>query len=129
MTAMLAVGSSPNNLIDIVPDPASLSWGLQDISASDAGRVHDAGNTMYKMRTSQKRKLTITWNLVTAAQASVILQAFNAEYFYVRYFDAMDNQFEIREFYAGDRSAPFKWFQLPKKGTRFTTLSFGIIER
>lgn len=127
--AILEVGDSPTALEPISLDPAQLQWGLQDISSSDAGRVHDAGNTMYKMRTSQKRKLEITWVMPTPEQASEILKAFNAEYFYVRYFDPMDNQRETRLFYAGDRSAPFKWYGLPGKGTRFSTLSFNIIER
>lgn len=127
--AVLAVGTSPSALVDVHPDPSSVQWGLQDISSSDAGRVHDPENTMYKMRTSQKRKLNITWTMPTDAQAAVILQAFNPEYFYVRYWDVMDGQFEIRLFYAGDRSAPFKWFRLPGKGTRMSTLSFNIIER
>lgn len=127
--AMLSVGPDPANLTDISLDPSSLQWGLQDISHSDAGRVQDAGNTMYKMRTSQKRKLMITWTMPTPAQASEILTAFNREYFYVKYFDPMENGWNIREFYAGDRTAPFKWFNLDRKGTRFTTLSFDIIER
>lgn len=126
---MLYVGTSSSNLSAISLDPAQITWGLQDISASDAGRVQDAGNTMYKMRTSQKRKLQLTWNLPTAAQAAEILQAFNHEYFYVRYFDPMEGAWNVRQFYAGDRSAPFKWFSLPHKGTRYTTLSFDIIER
>ena len=127
--AMLSVGPDPANLTDISLDPSSLQWGLQDISHSDAGRVQDAGNTMYKMRTSQKRKLMITWTMPTPVQASEILTAFNREYFYVKYFDPMENGWNIREFYAGDRTAPFKWFNLDRKGTRFTTLSFDIIER
>ena len=127
MPAVLSVGASPTSLKAISPDPSSLSWGLQDISASDAGRVHDPGNTMYKMRTSQKRKLDITWTMPTADQASAILQAFNPEYFYVQYWDAMDGQWEVREFYAGDRSAPLKWMNM--RGTYFATLSFNIIER
>lgn len=127
--AVLAVGTSASSLWEVTPDPSELTFGLQDISSPDAGRVLDPGNTMYKMRTSQKRKLNITWTLPTQAQATAILQAFNAEYFYVRYFDPLDGQIETREFYAGDRSAPFKWYQLPGKGTRFTTVSFNIIER
>ena len=126
---MLYVGTSASNLSPISLDPSQFTWGLQDISASDAGRVQDAGNTMYKMRTSQKRKIQLTWTLPTAAQASEILSAFNPEYFYVKYFDAMENSWNIRQFYVGDRSAPFKYFNLPKKGTRFSTISFDIIER
>lgn len=126
---MLMVGATPQSLVEITPDPSSLSWGLQDISSSDAGRVQDSGNTMYKMRVSQKRKLDVVWTLVTDAQASSILRAFNPEYFYVRYFDVMDEAWQVRQFYAGDRTAPFKWFQLPLKGTRLATVSFNIIER
>jgi len=125
---MLAVGPSPSSVVEIHPDPSALQWGLQDISAADSGRVHDAGNTMYKMRTSQKRKLMLTWTMPTAEQTAAILQVFNPEYFWVRYFDAMDGKVETRQFYAGDRSAPFKWFNV-NGGTRFSTLSFDIIER
>lgn len=126
--SVLAVGTSASDLKEISLDPSSLEWGLQDISASDAGRVQDSGNTMYKMRLSQKRKLNITWTMPTRAQASEILKAFNPEYFYVRYFDPMENAYNVRQFYAGDRSAPFRWVDI-MGGTRFTTLSFDIIER
>lgn len=126
--SILAVGTTPNNLRDISLDPATLTYGLQDISSSDAGRVHDSDNRMYKMRTSQKRKLVLTWNFPTAAQVSEIMTAFNPEYIYVRYPDAMNNRNEVRQFYVGDRSAPLKWVNLPGKGTRYASLSFDIIE-
>lgn len=125
--AMLQVGTSASNLADITPDPAELTWGLQDISTADAGRTQSG--KMYKMYVTQKRKLQLSWVLPTAAQASAILQAFNHEYFYVRYFDVLNNRHETREFYVGDRTAPFKWFKLPKKGTRMASLKFDIIER
>ncbi|MBP3884377.1 MAG: hypothetical protein J6D54_05505 [Olsenella sp.] len=127
--AMLAVGVDPDNLREISMDPSVMDWGLQDISASDAGRVHDAGNSMYKMRTSQKRKLNLTWAEPTAAQTAEILQAFNPEYIWVRYPDAMSGALETREFYVGDRSAPVRWYQLPGRENRYKTLSFNIIER
>lgn len=127
--SILLVGSSSSSLRAISPDPSSLTYGLQDISSSDAGRVQDDGNTMYKMRTSQKRKLDLTWTLITAQEASTILQAFNPEYVYVRYFDFLSGDYETRCFYVGDRSAPVQWFGLPGKGTRLTTVSFNIIER
>lgn len=127
--AMLAVGPTSSSLVEIRPDPSSLTFGLQDISSADAGRVHDPGNTMYKMRTSQKRKLGLTWTLPTAEQATAILRAFNPEYFWVRYFDVLDGQVEVRCFYAGDRSAPFQWYEVPLKGTRLAQVQFDIIER
>lgn len=126
--AMIYIGESPNNLLPITPDPSAMQWGLQDISASDAGRVQNGGNTMYKMRTSQKRKLVLTWTMPTKAQAAAILQAVNPEYFYVRYEDAMTGTWRTMEAYVGDRTAPYKWFNV-NGGTRFATLSFDIIER
>ena len=125
--ALLHVGTSTSNMEAIHPDPAQLTWGLQDISTADAGRTQSG--KMYKMYVCQKRKLQLSWTLPTAAQASAILRAFNHEYFYVRYFDVLDGKQETREFYVGDRTAPFKWYNLPGKGTRMATLSFDIIER
>lgn len=125
---IIAVGSSVSNVKPISLDPSAMQWSLQDVSHGDAGRVQDGENTMYKMRTSQKRKLALTWTMPTVEQAAEILRAFNPEYFYVRYFDPMDAQYEVRQFYAGDRSAPFKWVDI-QGGTRLTTISFDIIER
>lgn len=110
-------------------DPSALTWGLQDISAADAGRTQDSGNSMVKNRVSQKRKLSITWNLPHQAAAAEILSAFNPEYFSVQYFDPMDGQVETRTFYAGDRSAVFRSYEVPVVGgTTFQTVSFDIIE-
>ena len=124
---MISVGTSSSSLTTITPDPASLTWGLQDISASDAGRTQSG--YMFKMQVTQKRKLQLSWTLLTAAQASTILNAFNYEYFYCKYWDVLANAYQIREFYVGDRTAPFQWFQLDKKGTKLATVSFDIIER
>lgn len=126
--AMLYVGTSPDNLKAIEPDPSAMSFGLQDISSADAGRVHDPGNTMYKMRTSQKRKLAFTWSMLTKEQVATILQAFNPEYIYLRYEDAMTGTWRTMEAYVGDRTAPFKWFNV-NGTTRYSTLSFDVIER
>lgn len=126
--AVLYIGDSANSTKAISPDPYKLEWGLMDVSSDDAGRVMDAEATMYKERICQKRKLNIAWREVTSDQASAILKAVNPEYFYCRYWDVMDNQWETRYFYVGDRSAPFRWFQI-LGGTRISELSFDLIER
>lgn len=125
---MLYIGTSPDNLKAISPDPSAMQWGLQDISAADAGRVHAAGNPMYKMRTSQKRKLGLSWSMLSKEEVATILQAVNPEYIYVKYEDAMTGTWRTMEAYVGDRTAPFKWFEV-NGGTRYSTLSFDIIER
>lgn len=126
--AVLYIGETSGSTAAISPDPYKLEWGLMDVSSDDAGRVMDANATMYKERICQKRKLNVAWREVTNAQASAILQAVNPEYFYVRYWDVMDNRWETREFYVGDRSAPFRWFEI-LGGTRYSEVSFDLIER
>ncbi len=130
--AMLWVGTTSSSLTAITPDPSSLEWGLQDVSASDAGRTHNANATMYKELITSKRKLKLKWLNPTMAQASAIMQAFHAaEYVYVKYWDVLGNALQTRLFYTGDMSAPFRWYGLPGRSDdkRLTELSFDIIER
>lgn len=124
---MLWVGPSASSMSPISRDPSELSWGLQDVSSSSAGRTLDSNATMHKDRIAQKRKIKLSWKMPTAEQTSEILTAFNPEYVYVRYHDAMDNRWEVRQFYVGDRTAPVKWFQC-LDGTRYETVSFDVIE-
>ena len=131
MASSLSVGTEPTNLVDVPVQPTAINYGLQDISAADAGRVQDADNTMYKDRVSQKRKLQLTWTNPTLAQASAIMQMFNPEYIFVRYVDILSGGYQTREFYVGDRSAPFKHIEaVDASGNRtiVSTLSFDIIE-
>lgn len=107
--------------------PSSFTWGLMDNSASDAGRVQDENDTMYKNRTSQKRKLQFAWNGLTPAETARILQAVNDEYFSVTYPDAMSGGNETRTFYVGDRTAPMKIWTVNNK--RYEQISFNLIER
>ena len=120
------MGITLNNVA--VPDPTALTWGLQDVSASDAGR--DEATTMHKMRLGQKRTYTIEWAGIDRANASIILQAINSsENFPCYLFDVMNNQYETRTYYVGDRSAPFKqWFSNDIVGMIYTKLSFTLIE-
>lgn len=123
---MIAVGTSADDLREIKA-PSSFQWGLEDNSASDAGRVQDENDTMYKNRTSQKRKISLSWNGTTPEETAEILQAFNPEYIFVKYPDAMSGKEEVREFYVGGRSAPVKIWTINNK--RYSNVSFNIIER
>ena len=123
---MIAVGTSADDLREIKA-PSSFQWGLEDNSASDAGRVQDENDTMYKNRTSQKRKISLSWTGTTKEETAEILQAFNPEYIFVKYPDAMSGEDEIREFYVGSRSAPLKLWNVNNK--YYSSLSFNIIER
>lgn len=111
-----------------VIDPSELTWGLSDVSSSDAGR--DESATMHKMRIAQKRQYEISWSMIDPDNASKILQAVNAsETFSATLWDAMDNQYETRTYYVGDRSAPMQqWMPDRVDGRLYSKLSFTIIE-
>lgn len=124
---ILYIGTTVDNVSAISPDPSKMEYGLMDVSSDEAGRTMDAKATMYKERICQKRKLNLAWSGTGPDETSRILKAVNPEYFYVRYFDALDGRWETREFYVGDRSAPVK--SVWDGETRYETVSFDIIER
>jgi len=125
---ILYVGTSSSSQTAVSPDPSALQYGYMDISSPDAGRTLAIGNPMLKMRTSRKRKLNVTWTLITFAQASAILKAFSPEYIWVRYFDIEDNRWSVRRFYTGDKTAPVQWMNVPGRENRVSSLSFDLIE-
>ena len=87
-----------------VKSPSSFQWELQDVSAADAGRTEDV--VMHKKRIGQVVAISLSWQNVTTAEASVILNAFNPEYITVSYIDPKEGEFVEKEFYVGNRSAP-----------------------
>ena len=109
-----------------MPCPSSFTWGLQDISASESGRTDDT--IMHKNRVGQKRKLEIGWNAPEWEKACKIVQAVNPEYISVEYPDLLSgNKHEVRTFYVGDRSAPFKCWWVGNQ--RMEGLQFDLIEQ
>lgn len=108
-----------------VKTPSSLTWGLQDVSASDAGRTQDT--IMHKNLIGKKRKISMAWNNPTPEEAHAILTAFDPEYFRVKYYDPLDGAEVTRTFYAGDKTAPVKTWSVGNK--RYEQISFDIIER
>ena len=103
---LLQVRTTLNGTKTTLPDPSEFEWGLQDISAADSGRTQDT--MMHKNRVGQKRTITVTWNGPTRSMCSTILTAVNPEYIYVTYPDLMSGSQEERQFYVGDRTAPYK---------------------
>lgn len=108
-----------------IKDPSSFSYGLQDVSSSEAGRTQDS--LMHKLRVAQKVKIALSWSMLTPAETSAIMQAFNPEYVTVTYPDALRGTDRTAVFYTGDKTAPMKsWFV---NNQYYETLSFDIIER
>lgn len=106
-----------------LPCPSKYEWKLSDVSDADAGRTEDA--LMHKNRIAQKVHLDLSWNYITTANASKILKAFNPEYISVQYLDPMQNKYQTKTFYVGDRSAP----AYNTKMGLWENVSFDIIEQ
>lgn len=108
-----------------VKTPSAATWGLQDVSASDAGRTQDA--IMHKNRIAQKVTWSFEWWNTTDLDTASILQAFNPEYISLRYHDPMQNTYVTKTFYVGDRTAPVKRYAVG--GSVYTQIAFDVIER
>lgn len=108
-----------------IKTPSTFSWGLQDVSSSDAGRTQDA--LMHKNRIAQKRKIDLAWAMPTPEEAHAILVAFNPEYINVTYWDPLAGGRITKTFYTGDKTAPVKIWTVNNK--RYESISFNIIER
>lgn len=110
----------------LLPAPDTFQWGLQDISASDAGRTDDS--VMHKNRVAQKRTIKLGWSYPTWAEACKIIQAANPEYISVTYPDLLSgSKNETRTFYVGDRTAPLKMWTVGDQV--FDAISFDLIEQ
>ena len=107
-----------------IPDPSSLQWGIQSVSASDAGR--DIDGKMHVELKTRKRKLELAWNGVNFSDTSAILKAFNPETFWVEYRDALTNTVIPKKFYVGDRTAMVHSYSDGNQW--YSTVSFNIIE-
>lgn len=111
-----------------MPCPSKFSYGKNDVSASDSGRVEDPNATMYKNRIAQKIKIGLEWTAVSDEDAATILNAFDDEYFNVTYHDPKANAMVTKTFYQGDVSAPVYWW-VDTSNFTYETISFNIIER
>lgn len=121
---LLKIGTTQNNLV-AMPNPSKLHYARQDVSHGDSGR--DDTGKMFKGLVTRKVKLELGWNAISPSDASTILNAVEHEYFYVRYFDPLDNAYVVKEMYTGDRTAPVKMWTTNNK--IYETLSFDVIER
>lgn len=111
-----------------VIDPSEMTWGLQDVSALDAGR--DEAAVMHNKIVGQLRKYSLGWSMISPEDASEILKAINQTWsFECTMWDAMDNAMRTGLYYVGDRSAPIQqWIPDRDDGKLYSKLSFNLIE-
>lgn len=106
-----------------IPDPSELQWGIQSVSASNAGR--DMNGDMHVELVTRKRKLELKWKGIDFNATAEILRAVNPETFEVTFWDALKNKNITSTFYVGDRSAMVNSYV---EGQRRNDVAFNIIE-
>lgn len=125
MADKIYVGTTADNVI-AVKCPSVFEWGRIQVSDENAGRVRNSAK-MYVNKIADKENIKIAWNATNGEETAEILQAFDHEYFYVKYLSPMTNTWVTKEFYHGDFSAPvYAWWE---GETRYQNVSFDIIER
>lgn len=113
---------------DIIPltTPTEFSWNMSDMDAEGSGRSKTGA--MFRDRVAVKRKLSIGWGRLSAADASKILTAVSDVFFNLTYPDAMTGNFRKMRCYVGDRTSP--QIYIHNDGTFcWDGLSFNLVER
>lgn len=110
-------------LVSNIPPPTSYQWEREDLSNSSAGRTEDG--KMHKNRIGYKISLTLSWENIETAVASLILKAFSPEYIDVTYLDPEEGTYSTKTFYVGNRTAPLYNCQC----NLWSNISFKIIEQ
>lgn len=128
--AIISVGDS-GSALTALPDPSKLTVLLQDIDAATTTR--SANGTMLRDRVvggaKAKRKIELEWPPLNAEKASMILQAIQAVFFYVKYPDPYTGEDRTAQFYAGDRSVPMYHHNLHGRGILWEGLKVNLIEK
>lgn len=113
------------NINGLQCDPSVLEFGIQDVSASDAGR--DQSGRMHKMKITQKIKIKLEWWQPSRELTSQILTKVNEkEYFPVSFWNPQTDAIETRTMYVGDRSAPVQMWNTGHAW--YSKVSFDLIE-
>lgn len=90
---------------DISP-PSTYDWGKEDISDSKAGRT--ASMAMKKRMKGKARTLNLSWRGRSYTEIAQVLQAFDHEYAWITYMDALTGTARRRLFYmSGMRANSF----------------------
>lgn len=101
-TGILQIVNSNGTAIDL-PDPADISYSVQDIDAASTGRGLDG--TMSRDRVAVKEKLKITFPPMYGADMNTLLGLISGVTFNCRFWSLRTGGYRVAQMYAGDRSA------------------------
>jgi hypothetical protein len=89
---------------DIAVHPAQFAVNVLDLDDAEAS-VRTSDGTATRDRIAVKRKVEMSWGLLTWPQISSILTALQNPFVKFTYPDPMSGRMETKTFYTGDRSA------------------------
>lgn len=102
MTPSLRVRAVGASTWTSLPEPSSLTVLYSDVDSASSGRGEDG--VMIRDRVAVNRKLSIGYNVLTAAKASALLgSAIKNVFFELYFFDPKQNAWATGTFYVGDR--------------------------
>lgn len=93
--ALLAINSG-SGYVD-VPAPSSMTTIPNELVKSSRNSL---GN-LYKFRINVKMSISLTWNVISSADKTRLLNATSGNSFSVKYFDMTDSTFKFGTFYRG----------------------------
>ncbi len=118
-------GNVIGSAITQVPEPTAYTWSKMDISGQEAGRR--LTSDMWKNLKAKARTLELSWSNRNADIVSQAFKAFDYEYMWVTYFDALTNTNERKHFYGGDMTATMYSYATPT-GTIWSVAKTKLIQ-
>jgi hypothetical protein len=101
-TGILQIVGSDGSVSDL-PDPANISYSVQDIDSASSGRGLDG--TLTRDRVAIKEKLKVTFPPMREADAHQVLSLVSGVSFMCRFWSVRTGGYRTVEMYVGDRSA------------------------
>ena len=118
----LKIGKTSGSL-SVVPSPVGYEIEYEDESESSAGRT-EAGK-MFKKRKGTLRKVSLTFENLSAEDSRKVFRAVQSEYVYAQILDPFSANNIVSEFYVGNRKASLS----PLNNGTWKSISFSLSER
>lgn len=113
---MISINGTP------LPSPTQYDVSIQDLSKGE----RNVNGLLLLERIATKRKIDLSWKMLTQAQFSLILNLVSDVFFSVAYQDPQDGS-RTGTFYCGDRKAPA--MNYVNGIVQYREVGFSIIER
>lgn len=110
------------NGVELSP-PSGYTAAIQDISQAD----RNANGTIIIERIATKRKLSLSWGVLSGSELSTILNLVSGVFFSVEYVDPQDGEIKSGTFYCGDRTCEAITYK--NSQAYWKNAKFDIIER